>query len=144
MLTTWWLGSNSTPSTSSWSNSCRVSDPKSTSDPAAEYVAAMGWSFLRPGISAGAHLRICSASSLNSSPANSGWPCIASYRLRMYSTLSAPHTNEMCGVGLMKLVGSGSVPFSTRNDQNWRETWNCSLTTTALVISTRPSGSSGV
>ncbi len=141
---TWCDGSNSTPAISSSSKSWRVSDPKSTSEPAAEYVAAIGWSFLRPGMSAGAHCRICAGSSENSMPAKSGWSLSASQRFRMYSTLSAPQTNEMCGVGLMKFEGSGSAPVSTRWAQNCRDTWNCSLTVTAFAISTRPSGSSGV
>jgi hypothetical protein len=50
----------------------------------------------------------------------------------------------MCGTVLMKRFGWGSIPSPTRYDQNWRDTWNCSLTLTALEMSIVPSASSGV
>ena len=44
----------------------------------------------------------------------------------------------------MKPRTSVSTPFSTACAQNWRDTWNCSLTATALLMSIEPSGFSGV
>ena len=43
----------------------------------------------------------------------------------------------------MKRSGSGMTPCSTRKLQNWRDTWNCSLMSIALLTSTVPSGRSG-
>ena len=43
----------------------------------------------------------------------------------------------------MNALGLGQrAPAPTRNDQNWRETWNCSLTLTALAMSMVPSARS--
>jgi hypothetical protein len=50
----------------------------------------------------------------------------------------------MCGVELMNVDGASSAPSSTRDDQNCRLCWNCSLIRIAFVGSTVPSGPSGV
>ena len=50
----------------------------------------------------------------------------------------------MWGVDARNALGSGKRPSATRYDQNWRETWNCSLTATAFEMSIEPSGSCGV
>jgi hypothetical protein len=68
----------------------------------------------------------------------------ASYLFFRYATFSSPHTKLMCGTVLMNRLGWGSIPSPTRYAQNWRDTWNCSLTFTALEMSIVPSGSSGV
>src|SRR3954453_22325918 len=44
----------------------------------------------------------------------------------------------------MNSFGEPVMPSRTRCDQNWRETWNCSLIVTALAGSTRPSGPAGL
>jgi hypothetical protein len=44
----------------------------------------------------------------------------------------------------MNSFGAPVMPERTRCDQNWRETWNCSLMLAAFDGSTRPSGPAGV
>ncbi|CPU66629.1 Uncharacterised protein [Mycobacteroides abscessus] len=50
----------------------------------------------------------------------------------------------MWGVREMKLAGCGSAPVVSRWCQNSRDTSNCSLIFTALVMSIVPSAFSGV
>ena len=50
----------------------------------------------------------------------------------------------MCGTELMKEEGSPMRSFSTRCNQNCRDTWNCSLMVIALWGLTDPSTSCGV
>src|SRR3954454_15791280 len=49
----------------------------------------------------------------------------------------------MCGTEVMKVFGESVRPARTRCDQNWRETWNCSLMPTGLAGSTLPAGRAG-
>jgi hypothetical protein len=44
----------------------------------------------------------------------------------------------------MNCFGAPVSPERTRWAQNCRETWNCSLIVSALVMSTAPSGPAGV
>ncbi len=57
--------------------------------------------------------------------------------------LSSPITKLMCGTVLMKPLGEPIMPFVTRWDQNWRDSWNCSLMSSALAGSTEPSLAAG-
>src|SRR5699024_9324585 len=74
-----------------------------------------------------------------SMPGNRGWPASLSYRFCRYSCPSVPLTNLMCGTGRVHSAGSPRMVVSTAYDQNCRQTWNFSLTETALVMSTSPS-----
>jgi hypothetical protein len=50
----------------------------------------------------------------------------------------------MCGVAWMNRSAAGRRPFSTRKAHSWRDSANCSLTTTAFEMSTVPSSACGV
>ena len=56
---------------------------------------------------------------------------------------SSPITKLMCGTVLMKPLGEPISEFETRWDQNWRDSWNCSLMFRALPGSTEPSLAAG-
>ena len=122
----------------------RVSEPKSTSVPAAMRVAAIGCDLLAAGDE-------------QRGPVADDAGVLAVLHAReqrvvfqrlvalaeVLDVLLAPHEAHVRD-GLMNRSGSGSIPSLTRNAQNCRETWNCSLTFTALEMSMVPSASSGV
>ena len=139
-----WSTCTCTPRSSAASNSSRVSDPKSTSVPAADRVAATTWSAGRPAIISGSHSAMTPGSSVYSRPSNTGCADIARWRARMYARPASPVTKLTCGTGVMNSFGEPVSPERTRCDQNCRETWNCSLIVTALVASTEPSPPAGV
>ena len=67
----------------------------------------------------------------------------ASYRVFRNRVWSSPITKLMCGTVLMKPLGEPIRLLSTRWDQNWRESWNCSLMSSALLGLTEPSLAAG-
>ncbi|MNI94498.1 hypothetical protein D3C73_1526080 [compost metagenome] len=91
----------------------------------------------------GAHLAILSWSSVYSMLRNSVLGFRASYRVFRKSAWSSPMTKLMCGTVLMKPLGDPITLLSTKWDQNWRESWNCSLMCKALEGSTEPSFAAG-
>ncbi|CKS95358.1 Uncharacterised protein [Mycobacterium tuberculosis] len=124
--------------------SCLARAPKSTSVPSAAQLSATGSEKARLAAMNGSRRANSSGLSMNSVPANSGLPANAFWRRRRYPTPRDPWTKLTCGTGLRKLRTSVRMPFSAAYAQNWRVTWNCSLTRTALVMSIEPSGISGV
>ncbi len=72
-----------TPRLVAWSSSSRVSEPKSTSVPAVERVAATGWAGSRPSIISGTQVASSSWEVVSSSSPNSGDAVSAACRARM-------------------------------------------------------------
>lgn len=123
--------------------SCLARAPKSTSVPSAAQLSATGSEKARLAAMNGSRRANSSGLSMNSVPANSGLPANA---FGGAVDTDAPRSMDETHVRhrVEKLRTSVRMPFSAAYAQNWRVTWNCSLTRTALVMSIEPSGISGV